>query len=136
MDEEEALSTIERHGPPVEEADPDALTTATVGIVGMILVVVVVVFVQGLYESMHDAEFEKKVVAEVPEELRSLRAAQRARLAETGWVDKSKGIVAIPIERAMALLAADPNPGAPIITAAPPAASNAPTAPAAEKAQP
>ena len=121
MDEEKALSATERREPAIETADPDALTTATVGIVGTILVIVVVVFVQGLYESMHRAEFQRKVVAEVPAELRSLRAAQRARLNETGWVDKPNGIVAIPIERAMQLLAADPDPAAPIIVSTPPA---------------
>jgi hypothetical protein len=115
--------------PAIETSDPDTLTTATVAIVGTILVIVVVVFVQGLYESMHRAEFQRKVVAEAPAELRSLRAAQRARLGETGWVDKKNGIVAVRIERAMELLASDPDPAAPIIVAEPPAAE-APAAPA------
>jgi hypothetical protein len=120
MAKEEALSTTKRREPAIETADPDALTTATVGIVGAILVIVVVVLVQGLYESAHRAEFRRKVVAEVPAELRSLRDAQRAKLQATGWVDKQNGIVAIPIERAMDLLASDPNPAAPIILPAPP----------------
>jgi hypothetical protein len=38
-----------------------------------------------------------------------------------GWVDRQSGLVAIPIERAMELLVADPDPAAPI---------NLPTAPA------
>ena len=105
--------------PHIETADPDTLTLATVGIAGTILVIVVVVFVQGLYESMERAEFQRKVVAEVPAELRGLRAAQRARLSETLWVDKNNGIVAIPIERAMELLAADPDPAAPIVPETP-----------------
>jgi len=103
----------EPHVSPIETEDPDALTTATVGIVGTIIVIIVVVFVQGLYGRGQREEFQRKVVDEAPAELRSLRAAQRTRLAETGWVDKQKGIVAIPIERAMELLASDPNPGAP-----------------------
>ena len=109
----------------VDAPDPDALTTATVGIVGTILVVIVVVFVQGLYESVNRSEFQRKVVAEVPAELRNLRAAQLTRLHATGWVDKKNGFVAIPIERAMEFLASDPNPAAPIIlpeAPAPPAA--------------
>ena len=99
--------------------DPDALTLATVGLAGTILVIVAVLFVQGLYESASRAEFDRKVVAASPEELRELRAAQLTRLHATGWVDKKNGIVAIPIERAMALLAADPNPAAPIVLPAP-----------------
>jgi hypothetical protein len=102
-----------------DERDPDALTVATVGIVGAIIVIVVVVFVQGLYESVNRSEFQKKIVAEPPAELRELRAAQLTRLNATGWVDKKNGIVAIPIDRAIALLAADPNPAAPLIVPAP-----------------
>jgi len=107
--------------------DPDALTTATVGIAGSLLVIIVVVFVQGLYERMNRAEFDRKVVAEIPGEIRNLRAAQLTRLNATGWVDKTNGYVQIPIERAMELLASDPNPAAPIVL---PAAAAAP-APAA-----
>lgn len=106
----------------VDTSDPDAGTTATVGIVGAILVVIVVVFVQGLYESASRAEFQRKVVGEVPQELRSLRAAQLSRLHESGWVDRQRGIVAIPVEKAMELLAADPDPAAPIVLPVAPAA--------------
>ena len=126
MTKERGLSDTERRVSPIETDDPDALTTATVGIVGTILVIVVVIFVQGLYESEKREEFQRKVVDEIPAELRSLRAAQRARLEATGWVDKQNGFVAIPIERAMELLAADENPAAPIIVAEPPAAPAAP----------
>jgi hypothetical protein len=69
----------------------------------------------------------------VPAELQSLRAAQRKRLHATGWVDKQNGFVAIPIDRAMALLAADKNPAAPIILPTPP---NAPAAGPEVKKQP
>jgi hypothetical protein len=79
------------------------------------------VFVQGLYESVNRAEFERKVVSEAPAELRNLRAAQQTRLHATGWVDKQNGFVAIPIEKAMELLIEDPDPAAPIILPEPPA---------------
>jgi hypothetical protein len=36
-------------------------------------------------------------------------------LHATGWVDKKNGFVAIPIEKAMQLLIADPDPAAPIV---------------------
>ena len=116
------MSDHEHHGPAADEPDPDALTTATVGIVGTLLVVIVVVFTQGLYESASRREFEKKVVAEAPAEIRSLRAAQQTRLHGFGWVDRKNGFVAIPIEKSMELLAADPNPAAPIVLPAPPEA--------------
>jgi hypothetical protein len=38
-------------------------------------------------------------------DLRALRAAEDARLGSYGWVDRAAGIVHIPIERAMELIA-------------------------------
>lgn len=38
------------------------------------------------------------------EELRSLRAEEQKRLDSYGWVDRGRGIVHLPIERAMRLL--------------------------------
>jgi len=121
--------------PLLNEPDPDTLTTITVGVVGTLLVIIVVLFVQGLYESVNRAEFERKVVGEVPAELRNLRAAQRTVLNQAGWVDKKNGIVAIPIDKAMALLVTDPDPAAPIILPAPPETPSVPPAapPAAAK---
>ena len=114
--------------PEVDAPDPDALTTATIGLVGTIVVIVVVLFVQGLYERVNRSELTRKVVAVAPEELRNLRAAQLARLQRTGWVDRQNGYVAIPIDKAMALLAADPKLAAPIVLPAP-AATPSPATP-------
>jgi hypothetical protein len=113
--------TNEPHTSPIETADPDWGRTALVAIVGTIVLAIVFVFVQGLYGRAERAERERKIVAEKPVEYRLLRAAQLTRLHATGWVDKKNGIVAIPIERAMELMAADPNPAAPV--AAPPPAA-------------
>jgi hypothetical protein len=97
-----------------DERDPDATTIATVTIAGTIVLIAVVLAVQGLYESANRAEFSRKVVAVAPIEIRDLRAAQLARLRSTGWVDKKNEIVAIPIEKAMELLAKEPDPAAPV----------------------
>ena len=49
-------------------------------------------------------------------DLEALQAAQRARLEEYGWVDKEKGIVRVPIGRAMQIVAAKgPHALAPLI---------------------
>ena len=123
MAKESAMSENEPRRVPADPPDPDALTTATVGIVGAILVIVVVLFVQGLYESVNRSEFQRKIVSEAPAELRALRAAQLTRLHATGWVDRKNGYVAIPIEKSMELLVADPSLAAPIILPAAPAAA-------------
>ena len=125
MVKERALSENEGREAPMDAPDPDALTTATVGVVGTILVIAAVVFVQGLYESANRSEFQRKIVNEAPAELRDLRAGQLKRLHATAWVDKRNGFVAIPIEKAMELMVADPSLAAPIIVPAPPDAAGA-----------
>lgn len=63
------------------------------------------------------------------EDYLGFRRRQNLQLAGTAWVDREKGIVHIPIARAMALVAArgaagydppDPAPGGPTVTGRPP----------------
>lgn len=42
-----------------------------------------------------------------PAETLQIKSAQAARLADYAWIDREKGVVALPIERAMELLAAE-----------------------------
>lgn len=97
----------------VEETDPDAFQTMFVGLVGTILVVVAVVVLQGLYDRQQRLEYEKKVVRQTPRELQQARVEQLEKF-EPRWIDRDRGIVAIPIERAMELLAGSANPAAPV----------------------
>jgi hypothetical protein len=65
--------------------------------------------------------------------LADLNAANQKALSEYRWVDKAKGIVGLPIDRAMDLVLTElqsdkPHPGGPI------AATPAPSAPAAQPA--
>ncbi|MGB7947919.1 MAG: hypothetical protein WCH75_09580 [Candidatus Binatia bacterium] len=46
-----------------------------------------------------------RLQVDAPEELRQLRAAEDAVLSSYSWVDKDAGIVKIPIDRAMEILA-------------------------------
>jgi hypothetical protein len=58
-------------------------------------------------------------------DLQQLRAQEDSRLNDYGWVDRQNGIVRIPIERAMDLIAQQGLPAA-APTAKPPAQSTAP----------
>lgn len=44
-----------------------------------------------------------------PAETQQMRASQRDRLAHYAWIDRAKGVVALPIDRAMALAVEDLN---------------------------
>lgn len=134
------MSDEHRHASGVEESDPDTWSTVVVGVIGSLLVVTSVVFLQGLYDSGSQAEFRRKVVEEAPRELQTLRVRQLEKLQATAWVDPARGVVTIPVDRAMELFIADPSlapvavPDAPPPAAVPapaPATAPAPAAPPA-----
>src|SRR5262245_35103700 len=93
----------------VEESEPDTLQIAFVGIIGTILLVTVVAFLQGLYERVQRQELRRKVVDVTPLERETLRVHQQEVLHATVWVDPAAGAVTLPIDRAMELLARDPS---------------------------
>lgn len=47
-----------------------------------------------------------RLLADPPAELEAVLSAQRAKLSGYHWVDRDKGILSIPIERAMQIIAA------------------------------
>jgi hypothetical protein len=70
--------------------------------------------------------YEQKRAQDRQEKLKRLRDDDGAALNNYAWVDKTKGTVRVPIERAMELTVADlskkkPAPAGPIATPAPPA---------------
>ncbi len=61
--------------------------------------------VPALYRAHENSLRAERGWAETPADTRQMRAAQADRLAHYAWIDKQKGIVALPIERAMELTA-------------------------------
>lgn len=87
-----------------EQGDPDATLTIAVGLVGTILLFVVVVGLVALFHRAEDAETTRKVIGRAPEELKGILAEQQTLLNGYRWVDTKKGIVSIPVDRAMELV--------------------------------
>jgi hypothetical protein len=84
--------------------------------------------------------YEQKRAQDRQEKLKKLRDDDAAALNNYAWVDKTKGTVRVPIERAMELTVADlakkkPAPAGPIATPAP-ETSAAPPGPAAASPAP
>ena len=98
---------IEHDGGGSADDDPDAGSTLYIGIVGAIILIVVTVALQGLFEQTSQAEFARKVLSAAPQELRDLEAAQLEILNGYRWVDSKSGVTGIPIERAMDLVVAE-----------------------------
>lgn len=87
-----------------ERREIDAPLTIVSVLVGAILLFAIVLGLEALYRRVEGDETARKIVAESPEELDSLRASQLEVLHEYRWVDRSKGVVAIPIDRAMEIV--------------------------------
>ncbi len=83
--------------------DPNARSVAFAGAIGTVLLVMVVVLLQAFFYRAEQSENERKALVTSPAELRKLQAAQQEQLAAYRWVDREKGIVAIPIGDAMRL---------------------------------
>ncbi len=88
-------------------AGQDDLNTpviAVVGLLGAILLVVIIVFLMVIYYHVASQEEYVKNISQTPIELTDLVARQQADLVSYRWIDQNKGIVAIPISRAMDLV--------------------------------
>jgi len=81
------------------------------------------------------ADYEQKRAKAREEKLKTLREADAKQLMTYGWIDKNKGVVHLPIERAMELTVTEfsskhPAPAYPIATPAAQAAPGGAAAPA------
>ncbi len=90
-----------------DTGEPNTPLTALVGVVFAIVLFVIVVFLQAFFYRQEAEENTRKVVAVAPEELSRLKAQQIETLNSYRYVDPSAGVVAIPIDRAMALVVRD-----------------------------
>lgn len=94
------------HDPQKEQGqrdDPNSLSTFVIGIVGAILLFVIIVWLQAVFNQELKAERQAKQVLPRIESLDDFRAKQQAVLHGYGWVDPEAGVVHIPIDRAMEL---------------------------------
>jgi hypothetical protein len=94
-----------------DRSDPRSAPTVLVGGVGLVLLAVIVLLLEVLYQRTSQAEIERKVVAEQPRELRQLQAEQLEQLNGYRWVDPAQGVVAIPIDRAIELMVEEAREG-------------------------
>ncbi len=78
---------------------------ALVGIVGTIIVYVTVLACTAAFYAIRQDRMEAMWVAP-PTERRQYLAGQEQRLTGYHWIDKDKGVVSIPIEQAMDIVAA------------------------------
>jgi hypothetical protein len=115
----------------VERDDLNTPAIVTVGIVASVAVFAIIVALQAWFAQAQREEHQLKVVAPRFEELVGVVAEQQTQLHTYRWVDRQNGVVAIPIERAMELVARERQGAAAAAHAAGPAPAAAPAAPPA-----
>jgi uncharacterized integral membrane protein len=110
------------------EGDPNASMVFTVGIVGAILLLALLIFGVVLFQNAQALQTEEKVFAGKPVELAEQQTLQLAGINQYRYISEPEGIVAIPIDEAMdifvARVQADPRQASPPAT--PVASGNSP----------
>lgn len=84
----------------------DARAVYAVGFVSVVLVFAAIIGIQTLYLRQADRA-ESKRSASLSLDADNLNAEQELQLQQEGWLDRDKGQVAIPIDRAMELVVQD-----------------------------
>ncbi|MDZ7638164.1 MAG: hypothetical protein U5J83_07920 [Bryobacterales bacterium] len=96
-----------------EETDARVGFIAWAGVAIVVFLVVTVLSVQAYFDSVHEREEYVKVLEPVSEDYKNLRAREDAELFSYKFVDREKGIVRLPIQRAMDLVVAEAKAGTP-----------------------
>ena len=88
----------------------DDLNTPMIAVVGAILVIFVfalVIAVQAIFFKIQGDENNDRYVSQAPMKLSALIVEQQELLNSYRWIDRNHGVVGIPIERAMKLVAGE-----------------------------
>jgi hypothetical protein len=75
-----------------------------IGIVGCVAIFAFIVALTAVFTWYEEQELGLKNAGQAPSELRLSESEQQAILTQYAWVDQEKGIVRIPVERAMELM--------------------------------
>jgi hypothetical protein len=87
--------------------DPNVAASAVVGIISAVLLFVIIVVLQAFFHQAERSEIERKVISQPNQALQQLEASQLELLTSYSRAADGEGVVRIPIERAMELIAAE-----------------------------
>lgn len=102
-----------------EESDAKVGFIAWAGVGIIVFVIVTVLAVQVYFDSLKNHEEFVKLLEPVSEDYRNLRAREDAELYSYKYADREKGIVRLPIQRAMDLVLSEAEAGKPFYPTAP-----------------
>jgi len=84
--------------------DPQAASSLFLGALGILVVILAVVSLRGVFYGMEEAEWASKNLPGLGEEAGLLRRSQQSRLQSYARSEREKGVLIVPIERAMELV--------------------------------
>jgi hypothetical protein len=97
--------THEIRGGATTNPDPESRSTFYVMTLGIIIVVLTVILLEILFYRSTESEFTRKDLAAGFPELEELRESEERLVREYRWIDRKAGVVAVPVSRAIELLA-------------------------------
>lgn len=115
-DEKHSTQIVAVHsdgGVDYDKRDPQYGLVALVSTVIIVAVILVIGGVQFVYERAHEKQVHDQQLVPVAGDLQTLRSREDGELHSYRVVDKDKGVVRIPIERAMELMEKEFAEGAP-----------------------
>jgi len=87
--------------------DPDAPMTAVIGIIAVLTVYLLIVGLEALFFNFQQQQMKEKTYGYAFDKLRNAHSQQQQQLYTYRWINEATGVVAIPIDEAMALTAAE-----------------------------
>jgi hypothetical protein len=88
-----------------DRSEPRALLITGLGAATFIGFIVVVLGIQAYYDHIREVATYQKVLVPVADDLKNLRTQENEELNGYKYIDRNNGVVQIPIDRAMQLLA-------------------------------
>jgi hypothetical protein len=87
-----------------ETSEPRTGLIALIGFAMVVLLAVTIMGVEAYYDHVRDQQIFVKQLEPVSDDLRALRAREDTDLNSYRYIDRAKGVVRLPIDRAMDLL--------------------------------
>jgi hypothetical protein len=93
-----------KSGVDFDRSEPRALLIASIGIASILGLTAMILGVQAYFDHMHEQQMYEKVLVPVSQDLKNLHSQEDQELNTYKYIDRDKGIVQIPITRAMQLI--------------------------------
>ena len=101
----EAVHELGKPGVDFDRSEPRAWLIVGLGLTAIIALVAVILGIQAYFDYVREQAIYEKVSVPVADDLKNLRTQEDEELNTYKYLDRNKGVVQIPISRAMELLA-------------------------------